>query len=467
MSFLTDHLCVGGATFRGETFSAAFLGSQIDLVARTLDERCRGRSPIVYLCAGNHVKTLSAYFGILKSGRVCLLVNPDCGMLEWTEMLRECPPGAIIQPGNRGHELDPAADVSIHDNELDRSSLSELDGVCTLLHTAADDGYAKAAMLTHDNMLANALSIVEAGSLDATSCCASLVPFDHLFGLQTGLIAPAICGARTCIFSLDDATGLREVVGHLRASRATHLFSVPLVYHHLGKAWEASGKNELPRHLVSGGCKLTPTIHSYYEAAFDRQIHEGYGLTEASPVCTWHSRTDQVRLDTVGRAISCCELSVQSDDGTPVAPNEVGEVCVRGSNVMKGYFNRPFASANAICDSWLRTGDLGYIDAEGFLHLRGLKKRMINVAGKKVFPAEVERLLRCHPNVKDVNVYPQPSPLLGQSVRVRVLLEAKGADAQNELYAWCKTSISGYKLPRRFEFVSDTSCRAEQAASVP
>jgi acyl-CoA synthetase (AMP-forming)/AMP-acid ligase II len=155
----------------------------------------------------------------------------------------------------------------------------------------------------------------------------------------------------------------------------------------------------------------------------------------------------------VGRAFSCCEIRIEGEDGSVLGHRVIGEVCVRGSNVMKGYFRKPEATAHALRGGWLHTGDLGYLDDDGFLNLTGMKKRMINVSGKKVYPAEVERLLRQHPSVQAVEIFAKPAPTQNQSVQGRVRLRTPGPEAQDEFTAWCTKRISDYKLPRRPAFL--------------
>ncbi len=257
---LTDHLRLGPVTFRSQTYSPETLTKQIDQVATYLDEQCRGRSPIVYLQAINHVKTIAGYFGIIKSGRACLLVDPATRALEWAEMIRGTPPSAVIRFDESTDVLDTLREISLFDNMLDESALRELDGVCTLLYTAADDGYAKAAMLTHENMLANARAVVECFCLSHSTASCSLVPMSHLFALQTGLIAPVLCGAPVCLIDADRFTQVRSVIVELSMAKVERLCSVPPLLHLLAKAWVAGNIERLPAIIVTGGSKLQPEL---------------------------------------------------------------------------------------------------------------------------------------------------------------------------------------------------------------
>lgn len=449
MTLLTDHLRLGPVVFRGRTFRPELIVRQIDRVARFLDRRCRGRSPIVYLCATNHVKALASYFGILKTGRVCLLADPACGALEWQEMVRDAPPSAVIHVDESSDMLNLEREVSLHDVALDQEALRELDGVCAMLFTAADDGYAKAAMLTHENMLMNGQSLAACDNLDETTPTCALIPYHHLFALQTGVIAPALSRSPLCIIESTQPTRLRAIVAELGTARVARLYSVPAVFYILAKAWTSLRPRHLPATLGSGGIKLPPQVVDRYRQAFGREIHEGYGLTEAAPICSWHHPDDRIRPDSVGRAFGCSELRIESSSGKPLPPNTTGEVCVRGQNVMKGYFRNADASSRALAGGWLHTGDLGRLDTDGFLYLTGLRKRMLNVAGKKVYPAEVERLMRSHPNVKDVAIHGRPHALHGDTVCGRVTLRSASSTAKQAFEAWCMENISAFKIPSR------------------
>lgn len=454
MTLLTDHLRLGPAIFRGKTYSPQQLMRQVDAVARYLDARCRGRSPIVYLFATNHVKTLAGYFGILKSGRVCLLADPACGALEWEEMTHDAPPSAVIRFDEVSDVLDLEREATLYDNVLDRDGVRELDNVCTLLFTAADDGYGKAAMLTHENMLANGRSVVECSWVDEGTTCCSLIPFHHLFGLQTGLIGPALCGAATCLCSVEYLRSLTGTVHQLQAAKVTRICCVPVGLYLLGKAFASAGGLASSVRVASGGAKLPHQVREYYLRRFGAEIYEGYGLTEAAPICAWHRLEDSIRSEAVGRAFTCCELRIEDDSGAEVPPGTVGEVCVRGANVMKGYFLDTLRTSAAVRQGWLHTGDMGRIDADGFLYLVGLRKRMLNVGGKKVYPAEVERLMRRHPNVARARIFGRALGPYGEAVSGDVELRAEGTAEESEFLAWCSLNISGFKLPRRIQFGS-------------
>jgi long-chain acyl-CoA synthetase len=452
MSLLTDHLRLGPVNFRGKTYPPHVVIGQIDAVAAFLDQHCQGRSPIVYLFATNHIKTVAGYFGIIKSGRVCLLADPATRALEWAEMTRDAPTSAVIRFDESTDTLDLNREITLYENVLDQEAERELEGVCTLLYTAADDGYAKAAMLTHQNILANATSVVECNELDKTTPSCSAIPFSHLFAIQSGLVAPALAGSPTCIVAIEPLSRVRAISAELQAGNVARLQTVPAIFYILGKSWKATSAPHIPEVLVSGGSKLPLSLTQHYRHTFGRDIREGYGLTEAAPICTWHRPLDQVRPDSVGRAFTCCELRIEDDRGSTVSTGSVGEVCVRGANVMKGYFHHQSATSRALRGGWLHTGDLGRLDADGFLYLTGLKKRMLNIAGQKVYPAEVERLMRCNPNVEFVNISGRPQEMRGETVCGTVKLRHGGDEAQRSFAAWCSQNISAFKIPSRIQY---------------
>ena len=451
MRLLTDHLQLGPVIFQGVTYSPEFVTRQIDEVARHLDTHCAASSPIVYLVATNHLKTVAGYFGTIKSGRVCLLVDPASRAIEWAEMLREAPPSAVILFEPSSDVLDLDREVTLYSNVLDEDAKRELENVCTLLFTAADDGYAKAAMLTHDNLYANARSVVECNHVDEATPSCSLIPFHHLFALQTGLIAPAICRSPAVLLGPDYLMPVTDAADDLRTAGVQRLYSVPPILYLLAKVWFECDVRP-PANIVSGGVKLPASITERFRCALGIEVHEGYGLTEAAPVCAWHRPLDRTRPQSVGRAFDCCDIAISDEDGNTLPVDAVGEVCIRGANVMKGYFRNPDATARVLRNGWLRTADLGRVDQDGFLFLTGLKKRMLNVAGQKVYPKEVERMMRLHDNVEDATISGERQLLQGETVTGRVRLRKKSTHAEQQFRNWCLHNISAHKIPARIEF---------------
>jgi acyl-CoA synthetase (AMP-forming)/AMP-acid ligase II len=185
------------------------------------------------------------------------------------------------------------------------------------------------------------------------------------------------------------------------------------------------------------------------------ELHNFFGLTETTS-CTTVLPDGQAlaRAESVGLPPPCIELCIMDDDGKRLAPNEVGELCIRGPSIFKGYFKRPKATAEALAGGWFHTGDTACLDAEGFVFLRGRKKEMIIVAGENVYPIEVENALCAHPAVQEAAVFGKPDAALGEVVHAAVVLRAGEKLAERELKAFAHERLAAFKLPRTIRFLA-------------
>ena len=207
------------------------------------------------------------------------------------------------------------------------------------------------------------------------------------------------------------------------------------------------------RTSLSGASALPVEVLRSFEARFGVPILEGYGLSETSPIATFNSYDRPRRPGSVGRPVWGVEVKVVRADGTEAEVGEPGEVLIRGHNVMKGYFNRPEATAEAIDElGWFRTGDIGTRDAEGYLYIVDRKKDLIIRAGFNVYPRELEEVMLTHPAVSLVAVVGIPHEIHGEEVKAFVIPH-KGAEIdESSLIAWCKENMAAYKYPRAIEF---------------
>jgi long-chain acyl-CoA synthetase len=452
MSSLIDHLNFGNIYFNDKTYSPDTIRANIDAVADNLSKRFISNSPFVYLFAPNHIKTVYALFGILKAGRICVLVDPALKHFELDEMIKDAAPGAMIRIDKETDTFDFFKEIEVKHYQLSQRRLQGLEDVAIVLYTAADDGFAKGAMLTHENLLANARAGIECnfGYENTVSC--SLLSFHHLFSLQTGLFMPALASGDALIVDSSHLASVNGIAAQLKKFKVTYLYSVPIVYHLLKKHPDIKDILLTAKTLTSGGCRLPDEIFRSYQRDLGHLIQEGYGLSEASPICTWHRPPDTIRPHSVGRAFPCCEVKISDENGGKAGPGQTGEISVKGGNVMKGYFANETATSRTIIDGWLQTGDLGIMDEEGFVYLTGLKKRMLNFGGNKVYPAELERLMSKNDNVRSVQVYGEPDELMGDTVKAKVQLRKNTNEEQKGFEVWCSENITRYKVPRQIEF---------------
>ncbi|HEV7755568.1 MAG TPA: AMP-binding protein, partial [Mycobacteriales bacterium] len=235
----------------------------------------------------------------------------------------------------------------------------------------------------------------------------------------------------------------------IERDRVTVFEGVPTMFSAMLHAPGAAGADVSTLRLcVSGGAAMPVEVLRSFEATFDCVVLEGYGLSETSPVVSFNHPHAERRVGSIGTPIRGVEMRLVDDDGKDVPPGEVGEIAVRGPNVMKGYWGKPEETAKAIPDGWFRTGDLARKDDEGYYAIVDRKKEMIIRGGYNVYPREVEEALHEHPAVAEVASIGIPHPQLGEEVGAAVVLRPGATATPDELREWAKARVAAYKYPR-------------------
>ena len=270
------------------------------------------------------------------------------------------------------------------------------DDTAVILYTSGTTGKPKGAELTHFNLHRNAersaTDIMEMTEDDVIMGC---LPLFHVFGLTCGLNTSVLRGCTLTLIPRFDPAKALEVVGrdHVTIFQGVPTMYAAMLNHPDADAAETSSL----RTCVSGGSALPEAVMRNFEKTFDAQILEGYGLSETSPVASFNMPDRPTKPGTIGCAIPGCEMKLVNLDGTDTAPGEIGEIAIRGENVMKGYWRRPDATAEAIPDGWFRTGDLATVDEDGYYTIVDRKKDLIIRGGMNVYPREVEEVLYTTP----------------------------------------------------------------------
>ena len=325
--------------------------------------------------------------------------------------------------------------------------------IAVFQYTGGTTGVPKAAMLTHRNLLAN----VRQADAWNTTCrpgeevFVASIPFFHIYGLTVAFLL-AIYEGGTMVLQLRPEPA--ELLRLIHRYRPTQLPAVPALYAGL------LARPELPRYdlgsiryCVSGSAPLPPDVQQRFEATTGGRLVEGYGLTEASPVTHVNPVEGERKLGSIGLPLPDTEQRiVDPESDRPLPPGEVGELEVRGPQVMLGYFDQLEETRLVLRDGWLRTGDLGRIDDDGYAYIVDRKKDLINVGGLKVYPREVEEVLRTNPAVADVAVVAAPDPILGEVPKAYVVLAAGRTVGPEELIELTRTHLAHYKAPRSVEF---------------
>jgi long-chain acyl-CoA synthetase len=454
MPLLTDSLDFGTIYFRDKTYPPDVVRANIDAVADYLNKKTISNSPFVYLFAPNHIKMVYALFGIIKSGRICVLVDPKLGKLELADMLRDTAPSVLIHIDKATDTFDFSKEFEFKHYKLGEKRLQGLEDVCLIVYTAAMDGYAKGAMLTNENILSNARALIEANHETKQTASCAIIAFHHLFALQTGLLAPSFIQSDVLIVDTNDFKSIRNIAAQLKKYKVDLICTVPLVFYFLRKVPEIKDILSSAKLLVSGGYKLSSAVFNAYKTDFGKEIHEGYGLTEASPICICHRPNDKIKVDSVGRAFPGCEIVILDDKGRTLPEGQIGEICIKGKSVFKGYYNNTSATDEVFKDGVLHTGDFGKTDNEGYFYLTGIKKNMLNISGNKVYPAEVERYMKTHKNVISATISSKPDAIHDRFTHAVVKLRDNSTEAQVAFAEWCDENIGVKKLPKKVEFES-------------
>ena len=313
--------------------------------------------------------------------------------------------------------------------------------VATILYTSGTSGPPKGVMLTHRNLISNVDSSVLTADYTHGDVSLGMLPLFHAFGLTCTMLLPLLVGGRAAYLpKFAPAAALKM----MSEQGVTCIFAVPSIYRFLVQAAAGSPKEAFARlrFCVSGGEALGREVAGEFEKVFGRPLMEGYGLTEASPVVSLNP-PDVVRPGSVGRPLSWVEVRIAG---------EAGELWLRGPSVMKGYYNRPDATREAITDGWLRTGDIARVDADGYLYIVGRAKEMIISAGENISPGEIEAALNGHPAVAESAVVGMPDPSRGEVPRAFVVLKPGAAASEAELIEHCRRRLARMKVPRQVEF---------------
>jgi len=331
------------------------------------------------------------------------------------------------------------------DTELLRNPSRKEEDLAVLIYTSGTTGRPKGAMLSHGNLLHNVNSCRLCLHAVSEDRFAVLLPMFHSYMLTVGILLPLLVGGSIVI--VKSLHPPRNLIQEIYTKKPTILPAFPQFYRSLINA-ELPGKLPL-RICISGSAPLPEqTLHGF-EMRFRIPLIEGYGLSEASPVVSKNPLDGTHKPGSVGMPIPNVEMSIQDDEGQVLPPGQVGEICVRGGNVMMGYWNQLEETAKAFRDDWLLTGDLGYRDKDGYYYITDRKKDMLLVNGNNVYPREIEEVIYQFPNVKEAAVVGKPSERRGEQAIAFVVPNDNTRIDENELLKFIRSKMADYKVPKQ------------------
>ncbi|SES19406.1 fatty acid--CoA ligase family protein [Psychrobacillus sp. OK032] len=321
-----------------------------------------------------------------------------------------------------------------------------------ILYTSGTTGHPKGAMLTYNNIYSNARDVAEYLSINTDDRVIATLPVFHVFALTVVVNAPLLMGATILLVPRFNPL---EVFTIAREQKATVFAGVPTMYNFLYQYPEDRVEDfSTIRLAISGGSSMPVALLHSFEDKFGVRVSEGYGLSEASPVTCFNPIDRDRKPGSIGTSILNVENKVVNELGEEIPVGEVGELIVRGPNVMKGYYKMPEETENALRDGWLYTGDLARQDEEGYFYIVDRKKDLIIVGGYNVYPREVEEVLFEHPNIIEAAVVGVPDPTFGEEV-LAFVVKKEAALTEQQLYEFCAQKLAKYKIPNRIEFLEE------------
>ena len=431
---------------------AEFSGGQLldacRAAAARLDAATDG--PRVGLLLPNSAAYPAALLGALWAGKVAVPVNPTLKPGELDFLFRDAGIDAVVVAEATASLLAgldvrsvPIVDLLRADKQIQSAPAPvEPDTPAVMLYTSGTSGQPKGVPLTHTNLLSNARALITEAALTGDEVFLGVMPMFHSFGLTGSLVIPLLLGSEV---TYQPRFHLERSAAAITERHVTVFIAVPPMF---GLLARSRGHEEGLRGVrlpVSGGEALPPAYRDAYRQRFGRDVLEGYGLTETSPVVAINL-PGQLRPGTVGKPLAGVEVRIAAEDR---------EIQVRGPNVMTGYYNRPEENAHAFtADGWFRTGDMGQLDADGYLSITGRIKELIIRGGEKIMPREVETVLQQYPGVQEAAVIGEPDGDRGEAV-VAFVIPGDPPPAPEALRDFCRQQLAEFKVPRRITVARD------------
>jgi long-chain acyl-CoA synthetase len=409
------------------------------------------------------------YYGILRAGAIVVPMNvllkkrevgyylsdPEAKLLiAWADFAEAAETGAeeagseclLVTPGefeNVVGEADPVTEVA-----------ETADGdTAVILYTSGTTGQPKGAELSNANLSRNAEASRGLFGLGSDAVVLGALPLFHTFGQTCGMNATLGGGGTLTLIPRFDPAKALEII---QRDEVNVFQGVPTMY---GAMLHLDGREDYDvstlKVCASGGSAMPVELMRGFEEAFGCKVLEGYGLSESSPVASFNHPDRERKPGSIGTPIEGVEMKIVDDDGNEVDQGDVGEIVIKGHNVMNGYWKRDEATAETIVDGWLHTGDIGKIDEDGYFFIVDRKKEMIIRGGYNVYPREIEEVLYEHPDVREAAVLGIPSDEYGEEVAAAVALKDGASTSPDELRSYVKEQVAGYKYPRKVWLVDE------------
>jgi long-chain acyl-CoA synthetase len=461
--------------FEGREYTNADMQRAAARIAHALRRLGVERGDRVVVMLPNCPEVIQSYGGILKCGAVIVPVIFLLGDKEVAHILVHSQAKVVITSQDMLGKVEAQLGVlptlrhvllvDGPGNERTRSLTAETageddtfgtvdrgaDDLAVILYTSGTTGEPKGVALSHANLESNARAAASLHELSREDWGVAVLPLSHSYGL-TVMNAGHILGTRAALLRWFHPEAVLQTIQDFKA---VSMAAVPtMLVYLLNYPGAERFDTRSMRVWGSGAAPLPGELVEPFERKFGGKILEGYGLTEASPVVSGHRLSGPRKVGSVGQPIPGVLVSIQDDDDRSLPPAEVGEVCVRGPNVMAGYYRNPEETARTVRDGWLHTGDMGRLDPDGFLYIVERKKDLIIRGGFNIYPREVEEVLYAHPDVAEAAVVGMKDPLMGEDVLAFVVLKGGRRASGEEIGAFCESRLARFKCPKQIRFVA-------------
>jgi len=465
--------------FKDREWTYQDLEVQTNKIANGLKKLGVGKGDRVGLLMLNSPYFIVAYFGIAKLGAIVVPINVMFKGPEITYLLNDSKAVTLITSpvfmpvaGEIRERLETVKHVIVQDVGQENNfagcvSMAGLledesgefspdygispEDTAVFLYTSGTTGNPKGAMLTHSNLISNAAgtaAVTESTGDDITLC---MLPMFHSFAWTCCVSLPIYCGGKIVIL---ESFVPQVVLKTLIEEKITINAGVPTMYNVLLQVPDINPADFVNIRLsYSGGAALPGEVLKKFDEKYGIKILEGYGLSECSPVCTVNPYLGARKAGSIGVPLPEVECRIVDDSGNDLPRNTPGELLFKGPNVMKGYYNLPEATAETLRDGWIYTGDVGYMDDDGYIFIIDRKKDLIIVGGLNVYPREIEEVLYTCPKVAEAAVIGVMDSLRGETVKAVVALKQGETATEREIIKYCQERLANYKLPKVVEFV--------------
>lgn len=453
---------------QGQSTSYTALEAESSRVAGALRKLGLAPRELAAICLPNGRQWLAVYFGVLKAGGAAVTLAHGLAPGELRTLLADCRPKVFfttqeklaslgLRPQGEAPRIIAPGGSLTYEELLDLGAPDfpalerESGDVAAVLYTGGTTGAPKGVMLTHENLMISAINVARQERSDHQDRVLCFLPLNHVFGQVHVMHSTILTGG--CLEMLP-AFDLDEVLAAFARGQVTKFYAVPTVYLRLLGLDNLKQRLGRVGYCFSAAASMALEVVREWKKASGLNIHEAYGMTESASMVTYNHYYRH-KVGSVGTPVGAVEVAIMDQEGNALPQGREGEICIQGPNITPGYLNRPEETARAFRGPWFRSGDLGYLDREGYLYIVDRIKDMIITGGENVYPREVEELLYQRPEVAECAVVGMPDREYGERVTAVIVPKAGAGFDPEELRAFLKERLSGFKVPKAFVAVPE------------